>query len=144
LRPWLLAAACVGGCATATPPPEAVDWALERSNGGARMTAADADGPLLQLSCSGGGLAVQAYRFTPLSGDQPLLFGTPDAPMAFTVDRTAAGPGVVAAESRPYPLLISFLSEGAVSAVYGDQTIGPLALSGDQADAFAAACVEPA
>jgi hypothetical protein len=58
LRPWLLAAACVGGCATATPPPEAVDWALERSNGGARMTAADADGPLLQLSCSGGGLAV--------------------------------------------------------------------------------------
>ena len=37
--------------------------------------------------------------------------------------------------------MISLLSEGTVSAVYGSQTLGPLVLPASEADAFVGSCV---
>lgn len=144
-RQWYLTVLCLAGCAGGPAILDEADWTFEPLPGGARLTAVDAAGPVLQMSCNNadGIVVVRAFRLNPITGDLPLVFGTADQAMAFTVDRAAAGPGVVASRDGAYTLLISLLSEGAVSAVYGEQTVGPVILPGNEADAFAGACIEP-
>ncbi len=144
--PALLAAALLAGCDSlpsmrpALPLPA---WTVEPTpDGGARMTAADSTGPILQMTCTdpGAPFVVHALRFTPIPGNLAFAFGTDSASYRFAVDPTAPGPGVTASGALPYNLVTSLLSDGAVYGVYGDQTIGPLVLPGDRADDFAAAC----
>ena len=96
------------------------------------------------MTCTepGAAFTVRAFRLTP-AGQQTLAFGTDRQTYRFPVDTTAPGPGVTASGALPYDLVTSFLSDGAVYGAYGDdQTIGPLVLPGDTADAFAAPCME--
>jgi hypothetical protein len=144
----LLAAPLLAGCFPVILPlpisREPVTWTLQEGAGGARLTAADSAGPILQMTCTepGAAFTVRAFRLTP-AGQQTLAFGTDRQTYRFPVDTTAPGPGVTASGALPYDLVTSFLSDGAVYGAYGDdQTIGPLVLPGDTADAFAAPCME--
>jgi hypothetical protein len=143
LRRWLLTFLCLAGCGAGSSALEdETGWAFEPLDSGAKLTALDATGPVLQLSCAGASdrLTLQVFRFAPLASDQPLTFGTPDESVAFTVDPATPGRGVVARASGTYPMLISLLSEGTVSAQYGEQSLGPLVYSAEAAEAFAGAC----
>ena len=149
VAPALLAAALLAGCQAVpvvVPIPRSappVTWTLERSGGGARLSAADPAGPILQMTCTepGAPFTVRAFRLTP-AGHPSFAFGTDRQVYRFPVDRNAPGPGVTATGALPYDLVTSFLSDGAVYGTYGDQTVGPLILPGDTADAFAAPCTE--
>jgi hypothetical protein len=142
----LAAALLLAGCIPVILPVpmsrEPVTWTLQESASGARLTAADASGPILQMTCTepGAAFTVRAFRLTP-AGQQSLAFGTDRQAYRFPVDTTVPGPGVTASGALPYDLVTSFLSDGAVYGAYGDQTIGPLILPGDTADAFAAPCM---
>ena len=97
MRPLILAtllAACAGGAAF----DQDIDWAAQETPAGATLTASDAAGQILQLSCTGpdGPLTIRAFRFTPVGSNEEFAFGTADESYLFVADPTAAGPGVVA------------------------------------------------
>ena len=119
VAPALLAALLLAGCIPVILPVPIsrapVTWTLQESAGGARLTAADPAGPIVQMTCTepGAPFTVRAFRLTP-AGQQTLAFGTDRQTYRFPVVATAAGPGVTASGALPYDLVTSFLSDGAI------------------------------
>ncbi len=141
--PALLAlGACTGDASRGDASLETVRWSVEDSSGSASMTAFD-DGPVLRLSCENASdqLRVEAFTFTPEAGSRELAFGTLDATYRFAARAAEDGRGIVATGPIPVPLFTSFLSAGAVSAVYGSQRLGPLILPDRDAYAFSGHCL---
>jgi hypothetical protein len=137
----LTAILTLGACAESTPL-ESVRWTVEDTPAGASMTAFD-PAPVLRITCvdASGQMRIEAFTFTPVASNEELAFGTADESYLFVARAAEGGPGVVATGPIPIPLLTSFISAGAVSAVYGPQQIGPLVLPARDADAFAGQCL---
>jgi hypothetical protein len=145
MRTALLSVAVLAACVPARQSGPEAAWSIAETPGGRTLTAADARGPVVAMTCvkASRGLVVQAFRMTPVGSDEEFSFGTSDYATLLVADPDAGGTGVVARGPLPEPVLNSMLSGAAIQGVYGGQRLGPLTAPLDVAGSFAGACIAP-
>ena len=145
MRAIILTFAILAACApTRETGPEAA-WSLNETPGRLTLTAADADGPVLAMTCvqASRGFIMQAFRMQPIASNEEFSFGTTDDAVLLVADTGSTAPGVVARGTIPEFVLNSMLSSAAIVGLYGEQRLGPITAPLDLAGGFAGACIAP-
>lgn len=113
-------------------PPEAPDRLAFVDAGGAER---------LSLACRDGQMTVAVPEFERIGSEDRLTVGAGDEAFAFAADLQAPGDGIIAGGAADADLLARLARGEPVSAIYGQQTIGPLQAARPAALApFAALC----
>ncbi len=120
--------AAAPAAAPAVPPPAAPSPAPPaEASGLAFIDAAGAS--TATLNCGSDGLRIVVPGFRPIASEDRLSIGTDGEAFALVANLAAPGPGVTAS-GPPDPDLLDRLARGeALFAVYGRQSVGPLAAS---------------
>jgi len=118
-------------------PPEAPDRLIFSDSGGVER---------LTLACAGGQMRVTVPGFDRIGSEDRLTVGAGDEAFAFAADLQAPGEGIVAGGAPEADMLARLARGEPVSAIYGQQTVGPLqAARPATLPAFVALCAsEPA
>jgi len=145
MRPAILTLAILAACAPLRNTEPETAWSLDQTPGRLTLTASDADGPIVAMTCvkASRGLVVQAFRMEPVTSNEEFSFGTSDYAVLLVADPGAAAPGVVARGAMPEFVLNSFLSSAPILGLYGEQRLGPLTAPLNIAGSFAGACIAP-
>ena len=113
-------------------PPEATDRLAFVDAGGAER---------LSLACRDGQMTVTVPEFERIGSEDRLTVGAGDEAFAFAADLEAPGEGIIAGGAADADLLARLARGEPVSAIYGQQTVGPLQAAQPAALApFAALC----
>lgn len=138
----LILAACGGEAPPPTTAPapavpaeaapaisQGLSWTTQVGGAGVALILSGPDGaPLLRLACvrDPAAMTVTAERFTAIGSEERLTLGLDDEAFTFVADSTAERPiGVEATAPISEDLLARLTTANAVSAVYGQQRIGP-------------------
>jgi len=98
-------------------PPEAPDRLAFVDAGGAER---------LSLACRDGRMTVAVPEFERIGSEDRLTVGAGDEAFAFAADLQAPGEGIIAGGDAAADLLARLARGEPVSAIYGQQTVGPL------------------
>lgn len=120
-RPDATPPAEVPGPVPTAPPPAAPP--VE----GSALAFVDAAGaPTANLSCGNDGLRIVIPGFQPIASEDRLSIGADGEAFALVADLAAPGPGVTASGPPDPDLLDRLARGGALFAMYGQQSAGPL------------------
>ncbi len=125
------------------PPQTAPAWESAASGEGMSLRLVDPDGKLLlTIGCSSGQIAVTAPAFTPIGSEDRFSLGFGNEPIALVADLgRRGGSGVAASGAAPENLPELLEKAGQVSALYGNQRVGPVSAPPPQLkDAFGKSC----
>lgn len=115
-------------------PPEAPDRLAFVDAGGAER---------LTLACEGGQMQVTVPEFDRIGSEDRLTVGAGNEAFAFVADLQAPGEGIIAGGAPEADMLARLARGEPVSAIYGQQTVGPLrAARPASLPAFAALCAD--
>ncbi|MBC6982942.1 hypothetical protein [Caulobacter sp. 17J80-11] len=121
-------------------------WTVQVSGTGVALTAVDPAGAaLVTLACARkpAELIVTVEGFAPVGSEEQLSVGVDDEPFLLVADPTKRPAGVEARGPIPEDFLKRLETAREVRAVYGAQTLGPLAPpDAETAKRFAGACRE--
>jgi len=145
MRTAILTLAILAACAPMRQAETPATWSLTETPGRLTLTATDADGPVLAMTCvqASRRFIVQAFRMEPIATDEEFLFGTSDYAVRMVADTDATASGVVARGAMPEFVLNSLLASAPVQVRYGEQRLGPLTAPLNIAGSFAGACIAP-
>ena len=145
MRTAILTLAFLAACAPMREAETPTAWALNETPGRLTLTATDADGPVLAMTCvqASRRFIVEAFRMEPIASDEEFLFGTSDYAVLMVADTDATAPGVVARGAMPEFVLNSLLASAPVLGRYGEQRLGPITAPLDLAGTFAGSCIAP-